>query len=411
MAKIDSFRLRLINTILIAAYIVSVVFVLFFEVRTRTEELIKSVDNRLLAAASVVKYLLAEDFHDRAVKPGAIGMDEERMNRHRVNTFCRDNGFEWVYTVIEWGGGYYFTAPTVTEIETLERDSWYFYPYEDIPEEFVEAIKSGEPAVLTYSDAWGTHRTVALPEISPRGNPYISCVEYNISSVDSEVRIGVSSSALRFSVIALIVFPFLILNIVYNIRMHVMNSELDVYRLSLEELVDKRTEELKIARDELREQAIRDPLTGIFNRRFMNERLEEEIRRHQRSGGELSVMMIDLDYFKEINDKYGHIAGDRVLKNIALGIKDNLREHDIIGRYGGDEFIIILPDTNIENAGTVGEKLLKIVSDMQQKVSGQRLTLSIGVAEYIPGEDLSEYLSRADFKMYQAKKKRNRVSV
>lgn len=407
MLNVRRNKLKIINIILIFVYIIVVFLMLVFEINERRNEINKCVNNRLFTAASVLKYLLAEDFHDRAVAPGTIGMDEERLNRQRMNDFYRRNGFEWAYTVVEWGGHYYFSAPAVSELEAMERESWYFYPFEEIPQEFKETLITGIPAVMTYRDVWGTHRCAAVPETSPRGNPYISCVEYNISSVDSELRQGVLSSSLRFALVSLIVIPFLFLNIIFNIRIDLMNAELNDYRISLEELVEERTEELMKVRDELQEQAIRDPLTGIYNRRFMTERLEEEMSRHLRSGSTFTLMVLDLDHFKIINDNFGHIAGDRTLQKITKVIGKHLRPHDVFGRFGGDEFIILLPDTDIQRAKTVGEKLIIEIGEAEHEEDSQKVTLSIGAAEYIRGENLNDFLTRADFKMYEAKKKRN----
>ena len=195
----DRNRLKVMNLILVAVYMLSVGLMLFLETRQRQKEILRTIDNRLTTAASVVKYLMADDFHDRAVEPDAVGLSEERLNRQRVNSFCRDNGFEWVYTIVEWGGHYYFTAPTVTELEAMNRESWYFYPYEDIPAEFASALESGETAAFSYRDEWGVHRSVGLPERSPKGNPYLSCVDYNMSVVDIEIYQGIFASALRFN--------------------------------------------------------------------------------------------------------------------------------------------------------------------------------------------------------------------
>ncbi|MBI9106882.1 MAG: GGDEF domain-containing protein [Spirochaetales bacterium] len=382
---------------------------LVFEVGQRRKEIIDGVDHRLQAAASVVKYLLEDDFHDRAVSPNSIGIDEERMNRQAIKDFKNRNGFEWVYTVVEQGGNYYFTAPSVSELEAMERKSWYFYPFDEIPSEFADVFITGIPAAITYSDGWGTHRSVALKERSPLGNVYISCVEYNISTLYSEVSGGILSSVVRFAIVGLAVIPFLFLNIVYSIRINRLNFELNEYRQSLEGLVDARTHELTRTRDELIEHAIKDSLTGVYNRRFMTKRLEEEMGRHTRNGRELTMMVVDLDHFKLVNDRFGHIEGDRILKDISDIIKENLREHDVFGRYGGDEFLILLPETDISSAKLVGEKLLKVVDDMRSQPDSQRVTLSIGSTEYLPGETVNEFLSRADFKMYEAKKSRNTV--
>ena len=186
-----------------------------------------------------------------------------------------------------------------------------------------------------------------------------------------------------------------------------LNSELNDYRQSLEQQVENRTKELVEARDALREQAIKDLLPGIFNRRYMLERLDEEIGRHGRSSSPFSIMMIDLDNFKDVNDNHGHVEGDRVLRIIADEIGRNLREHDVFGRYGGDEFLILLPDTDVVKGRSVARKLLDVTSALDCGCSERKISLSIGLAQWLELEEKQELLVRADLNMYEAKKTRN----
>lgn len=162
--------------------------------------LLASLDERLSSAASSLKYLLAEDFHDRALDPSSIPLDEELRNRARFNDYCASTGFAWVYTLVEYGGKLYFTAPTVTDAEAEERPSWYFYPYDDAPEAFFDAIATGKPAFFEYHDQWGAFRTVALPQKSPGGRPYLACVDMGLSTLR-----GISDRILLFAFLAAMV--------------------------------------------------------------------------------------------------------------------------------------------------------------------------------------------------------------
>jgi diguanylate cyclase (GGDEF)-like protein len=164
---------------------------------------------------------------------------------------------------------------------------------------------------------------------------------------------------------------------------------------------------LKIIK-ELEETAVTDGLTQLANHRHFSERLAIEVKRARRYNSSLSLIMIDIDYFKLINDRYGHLAGDDVLKNVARIIKENVRESDIPARYGGDEFALILPETGIMQAFTVAEKLRTKVEGYvftsQDVHQTAKLTTSIGVAMLTPDvKEAPQLIEKADQAMYKAK--------
>jgi diguanylate cyclase len=145
-----------------------------------------------------------------------------------------------------------------------------------------------------------------------------------------------------------------------------------------------------------------DYLTKVFNRKALYEKLEFEIARANRYKDDLSVLMIDLDHFKTINDVHGHLAGDSVLKQVAEIIKSNLREPDIAGRYGGEEFLIILPRTDREQGFIVAERIRKSIQDADL-LNRTKVTISGGLKEY-NGESLNKLLDEADKRLYIAKR-------
>ena len=171
-------------------------------------------------------------------------------------------------------------------------------------------------------------------------------------------------------------------------------------------------------REDLRQQAIRDPLTGLFNRRHMMEFLEQKIYRADTQGAPLSVLMIDLDHFKRFNDTFGHDAGDYVLKQVAMELKQAARETDLVCRYGGEEICIVCPDTSLEEAAHIGNKLVARIAGQGMQFNGQSLgnvTISMGVASHTHSEDrgnIDGLLKEADNALYEAKEQgRNRVVV
>jgi len=171
----------------------------------------------------------------------------------------------------------------------------------------------------------------------------------------------------------------------------------------------KRTEERLI------EMANHDFLTGLLNRREMLARLSVEHSRVNRTDEPLSIIMMDIDHFKNINDVHGHIAGDMVLKEIARRLRDGVREYDLICRFGGEEFLIMAPETAAPRAAELAERLRVMVSDIPfrlEAVPPVAITISAGVAQLVEGESIEEMLSRADTALYRAKAQgRNRVEV
>ncbi len=167
-------------------------------------------------------------------------------------------------------------------------------------------------------------------------------------------------------------------------------------------------------RDRLKEQSILDPLTGLFNRRYMQESFERERARHQERRRVFGVLMADIDHFKQFNDKFGHEAGDHVLREIAGSLRRTLRPGDILCRYGGEELVVLLPEADLAQSLSCAEHCRQAVEGLELQFRGQRLgqvTLSLGVAAYpADGDDIEALVKRADALLYEAKRSgRNRV--
>lgn len=192
-------------------------------------------------------------------------------------------------------------------------------------------------------------------------------------------------------------------------------EELRQHRDHLDELVAQRTVELARANAELERMARMDDQTGLSNRRYVMERLDEELRRAQRHGTPLSVMLLDLDHFKSVNDTYGHLAGDAVLLQTARVIQAAMRATDIKGRFGGEEFVTIMPQTGLDGATLFAERLrIAVGAQIHREIDADfRVTCSIGVAAFGPGSaSLSELLRQADRALYEAKRLgRDRICV
>ena len=156
--------------------------------------------------------------------------------------------------------------------------------------------------------------------------------------------------------------------------------------------------------------AITDALTGLGNRHWMQDMFEREIKRAKRSHTGLCLMMIDVDQFKTYNDRLGHIAGDKILAGVADSLRQHLRPTDLLARFGGDEFAVLLPDISLEEATKAAERLRDRIEKGPQKEPGQPVTISIGVTEATGRDDLDRLIHRADAAMYAAKDQgRNQV--
>jgi len=160
-------------------------------------------------------------------------------------------------------------------------------------------------------------------------------------------------------------------------------------------------------KDALKNQSIRDPLTNLFNRRYLEEVMEKETARSQRGNYTLSVLMLDIDHFKQFNDKFGHEAGDRVLWEVGSLLNKQVRKSDIACRYGGEELIVLLPDTNLNEAKEIAEKIRIAIKDLKLTHLNAALgmiTVSIGVSSFpIDGQSGIEVQRQADIALYNAK--------
>jgi diguanylate cyclase len=164
--------------------------------------------------------------------------------------------------------------------------------------------------------------------------------------------------------------------------------------------------------EEQRQKALLDPLTGLPNRAAWSERVEREMLEWKENGGHLAMAILDLDHFKRINDNYGHLAGDKVLKIVADQLRKRLRARDFIARFGGEEFVLLLPQTTPAVAAQMAEVLRATVEACPFHFKGERvvITTSIGLGAFHSGERSDQVLKRADAALYRAKEQgRNRV--
>ena len=186
------------------------------------------------------------------------------------------------------------------------------------------------------------------------------------------------------------------------------------YFAMLRETLLEQRAELKQAVERVQELATRDTLTGLVNRAHAMDLLDQEQRRHTRTGGSFCIALLDLDHFKRINDTHGHQVGDEVLGSFATRAIDALRQTDVVARWGGEEFLVLLPETTPESAMLGLERLRAAIESarLSASVDDLQVTVSGGIAAWSPGESLNHVLERADRALYAAKNGgRNRVTL
>lgn len=175
--------------------------------------------------------------------------------------------------------------------------------------------------------------------------------------------------------------------------------------------INKLNKELMIMNSTLINKSIKDGLTNLYNHQYMNEVLETKLQETSETKEELCVMMLDVDNFKSVNDRFGHQIGDKVLVTVADLIMKNTRDSDFIGRYGGEEFIVVLPNINRDESAKLADRIRRSIQDYDFKVEGLKVTISIGVVQYTD-ETPNALVNRADMLLYKAKNNgKNRVEL
>ncbi len=169
---------------------------------------------------------------------------------------------------------------------------------------------------------------------------------------------------------------------------------------------------LTVHRLDLHKMAQTDSLTTLLNRRAFEEILRRELARCQRAGASMGIMLIDIDYFKQVNDSLGHFAGDDVLRRVSIVLRDGTRPSDVLARYGGEEFVVLLRNVGVDEAKSAAERIRLRIANLSDLPGHVSLTASIGVAVSQPKETATEFLLRCDEALYQSKREgRNQVSV
>jgi len=239
----------------------------------------------------------------------------------------------------------------------------------------------------------------------------VSIIQKALNSIDSKTQSSLNSKWLNVSYkkefdwqkIILIITPLLLITLIiliYTRKLKKLNCQLSNSNLELQET----QKTLAITNTKLEQAALTDSLTGLSNRKHLDNVLNAEINRSDRYGNPFSLIMLDLDHFKQVNDTFGHLTGDEVLKAVSQTVQSTIRETDTIGRWGGEEFMIICPATNGLHASIMSNKILSLVKKITFQ-DGLVQTVSIGLATHMNGESAEKLVERADRYLYKAKER------
>ncbi len=237
-----------------------------------------------------------------------------------------------------------------------------------------------------------------------------------LATIDNETKTRLSNRWLQIEYkqeinwkeLALYLAPALLILLLVSIYGHKMRTLNRQLTTTNQKLVTTQ-KSLEASNERLEILSVTDFLTGAYNRQHLDQVLEGEISRSQRYHSKLSVLLIDLDNFKQINDNYGHLLGDEVIKRTFNVISENVRKSDTVGRWGGEEFIVICPETDLEHARQLAEKLLNSVAELKF-IENFTQTISIGIAQSQPSDHSISLIDRADKQLYKAKRQgKNRV--
>ncbi len=363
------------------------------------KRLLSQIDEKLYAAAVAVPFVLEDDFHDRAINEHSISEAEDRLNIENLSKLNDRLGMKFLYSVVrDTSGGYRLTSSSSLKEELAHgNEVRYYTAYPDVSTTLKQSFEESHINfsqrnesyhalyVPVFSDRWGTYRSIFVPIRTPSGQTYVVGADLDISYVTALLRNNTLETILSFVIFSLAILPIIY---AYTQAIKQKNREYQqVHQLYLDQ--SKRS--------------ITDSLTQLYNRFKLDDELETAFSLYQSHNRTFALIMTDLDYFKAINDRYGHQVGDTVLQSIAGLLKKTSRSADIVGRWGGEEFMIICHDVDSSGAFHLAEKLRTEIASYARK-QGYRLTASFGVAEPQRNQSLPQLLQRVDEALYAAKR-------
>ena len=362
------------------------------------DRLIAQIDKQLYSAAVAVPFVLETDFHDRAILETSIALQEDNQNIKNLSKLNNQLGTKFLYTVIRDENGIYrLSSSSALDSEIQDGEEVrYFTKYPDVSDilkqsfenpsiSFITPNKIYKPLyVPTFSDQWGTYRTIFLPIRSIEGNLYVVGVDMDITYVNDILRQNTLQTLFSFLLFLIAITPMII-----------------AYLATLKQNKKEYQEVHQLYVDQSKK-SITDSLTQLYNRYKLDNELQEHYEAFKKDGNTFSLLLMDLDHFKNINDQYGHQVGDEVLKIFAKILKETFRSTDTVGRWGGEEFMVIYPDSSLENGYLLAEKI-RLALKNSKELEKYNLTVSIGIGIFKPNLTLKQFIKSVDEALYKAK--------
>jgi len=362
------------------------------------DRLIAQIDKQLYSAAVAVPFVLENDFHDRAILSTSISFQEDNQNIKNLSKLNNQLGTKFLYTVIRDDKGIYrLSSSSALDLEIEKKQEVrYFTKYPDVSEilkqsfenpsiSFITPNKIYEPLyVPTFSDQWGTYRSIFLPIRSIEGNLYVVGVDMDITYVNSLLRQNTLQTLFSFLLFLIAITPMIIAYI--NTLKNNKKEYQEVHQLYVDQS----------------KKSITDPLTQLYNRYKLDTELQIQYKHFLQTGNSFVLLLLDLDHFKSINDKFGHQTGDKVLQLFARVLQKYSRVTDTIGRWGGEEFMIIYPNSDLDKGYLLAEKL-RLALKKSPELKKYNLTVSIGVGISKQTVPLSKFIKNVDEALYEAK--------
>lgn len=392
------------HKILIVSFLFFVLVILcfgYFEFSKNKSNLYANVDQSLYACAKNADLLLGDSFFEQATKLNSISQKQDFENIQKLSRLAENCDVVYVYSMIFKNDNIHFVSSSATKEELASGHNLtkYFDIYDDASFELREAFASKKIVKSEYTDKWGTFRSVFVPKVTKNGDVYVLGADMELGEINKKLRedfFWLSIKVISILFFGLLLFLWQLLKA--NKTLSDANHILDEQQIRLNQQV----EHLKISKSKIKEKSLIDELTQIPNRKSYNHKLDESFARYLKYQEPFCVAMFDLDNFKIINDTYGHHIGDVVLQKISQKVASTIRSSDFVFRVGGEEFVIILTNTTIEDAFLIAQRV-RLEVERMNIIDGKTITVSVGVAQANKDDDAEILYRRVDQLMYQAK--------
>lgn len=373
----------------------------YSEYANHKDEILTLVDEKLEIAAINGVNKIGYNFFETAAALEEVDQTIFYQAILDLSEVAKNNHVIYLYMMQKIDDEIVFILSSATDEELLDSTLVldYMDPYEDAPDAVYQAFESNSKTIEEYTDQWGSFRSVFIPFTTEKGDTYVVAADIQIDELnalimDSELNRTIKMFFLINTGFALFFWQLITSNRKLSQKNNKLSSDIN---------------DLEISHNKVTRQLLVDELTNCLNRRAYNQKLDELFNSFKEQHNQFCYAIIDIDDFKHINDTYGHDRGDIVLKNLVDVVNLNIRETDFIFRVGGEEFVLLFPNTNVRVAEKIANRVRK-ATEQAKLFENEKVTISIGLVENKYEDDAYQISKRADELLYQAKNSgKNRV--